>query len=419
MTDFWTRHLETFSASERELLPIFQAIEARAFRNQARVMQAFQTHRISEYHLQGTFGYGHDDAGREALEAVFAQALGGEAALVRPHLASGTHAIAAALFGCLRPGQELLFVSGHPYDTLEEVVGVRGNNDCGNLKDWGVHYREVDIRDYAEPAEAPWDQWLRPETRVVQIQRSRGYNWRSSLPIAQIEQIIQAVKSRRPEMIVFVDNCYGEFVEEREPCHVGADLMAGSLIKNPGGGLVPTGGYVCGREDLIEKVACRIFAPGMGRELGATMGFNRLAFQGFFMAPHVVSQSLKGAVLTAHVLAERGIQVSPTAEEPRTDIIQALRFEDRARLISFCQAVQQACPIDAYVTPEPACSPGYEDQVIMAAGTFAEGSTIELSADGPLRPPYVGYLQGGLSYEHCKLALASMLNHLAGQMPTL
>ncbi|PIQ27189.1 MAG: aluminum resistance family protein [Comamonadaceae bacterium CG12_big_fil_rev_8_21_14_0_65_59_15] len=414
MSEFWTRHLETLSQLERELASVFQGIEERAFINQARVLQAFQDHRIGEHHLQGSYGYGHDDLGREALEAVFAQALGGEAALVRPHLASGTHAIASALFGCLRPGQELLFVTGHPYDTLEEVVGVRGEGNPGSLMDWGVKYREVDIRDFASPAEAPWEEWLRPETTVVQIQRSRGYNWRSSIPIAQIAEIVKAVKACRPDMIVFVDNCYGEFVEEREPCHVGADLIAGSLIKNPGGGLVPCGGYVCGREDLIEKVACRVFAPGMGRELGATLGFNRLAFQGFFLAPHVVSQSLKGAVLTAHALAKAGIQVSPAADEPRTDIIQALRFEERDKLVAFCRAIQQACPIDAYVTPEPAASPGYGDEVIMAAGTFAEGSTIELSADGPLRPPYVGYLQGGLAYAHNKLALASLLNHFGG-----
>ncbi len=411
MTDFWTRHLPTLSALERELAPVFAGVEERAFLNHARVLQAFHEHHIGEHHLHGSYGYGHDDLGREALESVFAQVLGGEAALVRPHIASGTHAIASALFGVLRPGQELLFVTGHPYDTLEEVVGVRGEGDRGSLKDWGVKYREVDVRDYADPVDAPWDEWLRPETRLVQIQRSRGYSWRSSIPVAQIAEIVKAVKSRRPDIVVFVDNCYGEFVETQEPCHVGADLMAGSLIKNPGGGLVPTGGYVCGREDLIEKVACRVFTPGMGRELGATMGFNRLAFQGFFLAPHVVSQSLKGAILTAHALAKTGLQVSPAADEARTDIIQALRFESREKLITFCQAIQAACPIDSYVRPEPARSPGYGDEVIMAAGTFAEGSSIELSADGPLREPFVGYLQGGLAYSHNKLALASLLNH--------
>lgn len=413
MTDFWTPHLQTLAHLERELAPIFAEIEERAVLNQARVLAAFRTQRIGEHHLQGSYGYGHDDLGRAALEAVFAQVLGGEAALVRPHLASGTHAIAAALFGCLRPGQELLFVTGHPYDTLEEVVGLRGQANMGSLKDWGIQYRQVDVRDYPTPNEAPWEQWLRPETAVVQIQRSRGYSWRSSISIAQIATIVQAVKRLRPDIIVFVDNCYGEFVETQEPCHVGADLIAGSLIKNPGGGIVPCGGYVCGREDLIEKVACRVFAPGMGRALGATLGFNRLAFQGFFLAPHVVSQALKGAVLTAHALARMGIQVSPTAEEARTDIIQALRFETRERLITFCRAIQEACPIDAHLVPVPAVSPGYGDEVIMAAGTFAEGSTIELSADGPLRPPYVGYLQGGLAYTHHKLALANLLNYFA------
>lgn len=391
------------------LQPVFDALAQREVRNQARVLAAFQTERIGEHHLQGTYGYGHDDLGRDALEQVYARVFGAEAALVRPHIASGTHAITAALFGVLRPGDELLFVTGHPYDTLEEVVGVRGEQNVGSLKDWGVRYREVDLRDYDTPQDCPWEQWLRPETRLVMIQRSRGYSWRRSIPIAEIEQIIATVKGLRPEILVFVDNCYGEFVEEQEPCAVGADLMAGSLIKNPGGGLVPTGGYVAGREALIEKVACRVFAPGMGRSGGATMGFNRLAFQGLFMAPHTVSEALKGAILTASVLSEAGFTVSPTPTEARTDIIQAIQLGSREKLVRFCQAIQRACPIDAYVTPEPFQSHGYFHEVIMAAGTFAEGSSIELSADGPLREPFVAYLQGGLNYSHCRLALLSLL----------
>lgn len=404
-----THWLEAIQAEESALSERFAQVEARELRNQARVLDAFQTHRISEYHLQGTYGYGHDDGGREALEAVYATVFGAEAALVRPQVASGTHAITAALFGMLRPGDELLFVTGHPYDTLEEVVGVRGDRNRGSLRDWGVGYREVDIRDHADPADCPWDAWLKPETRVVMIQRSRGYSWRSSIPVDLIARIIQDVKARRPEIYVFVDNCYGEFVEEREPTAVGADLIAGSLIKNPGGGIVPTGGYIAGREELIERVACRVFAPGMGRSAGATLGFTRLAMQGFFLAPHVVTQALKGGMMASHMLARQGFSVSPTAAEARTDIIQAIRFGSREKLIKFCQAIQKACPIDAYVTPEPYRTPGYHDEVIMAAGTFAEGSTIELSADGPLREPFVGYLQGGLSYAHAKLGLARVL----------
>ncbi|MBF2055219.1 MAG: methionine gamma-lyase family protein [Candidatus Sericytochromatia bacterium] len=403
--------LHWLEAQSAPLKSIFDAIATRELQNQARVLAAFQEERIGEHHLQGTYGYGHDDIGRDALENVYARVFGAEAALVRPHIASGTHAITAALFGVLRPGDELLFVTGHPYDTLEEVVGVRGDQNVGSLQDWGVKYREVDVRDYISPQDCPWEDWLRPETRLVMIQRSRGYSWRRAIPVAEIEQIVQTVKGLRPEILVFVDNCYGEFVEDCEPCAVGADLMAGSLIKNPGGGLVPTGGYVAGREDLIEKVACRVYAPGMGRSGGATQGFTRLAFQGFFMAPHTVAEALKGAVLTAHVLSQVGFSVSPEASAARTDIIQAVQLGSRENLVGFCQAIQRACPIDAYVTPEPFQSHGYFHEVIMAAGTFAEGSSIELSADGPLRDPFVAYLQGGLSFSHCRLALLSLLKH--------
>lgn len=405
--------LDLINRYERELAPLFERYMHYEFVNQQRVLNAFQEHRVGEHHLHGTHGYGHDDLGRETLEKIFAQVVGAEAALVRPHIASGTHAITAALFGMLRPNDELLFITGHPYDTLEEVVGVRGENNMGSLKDWGVHYREVDVRDYADAPSCPWETWLKPETRVVMIQRSRGYSWRSSLFIAQIEALIQEVKSRRPDIYVFVDNCYGEFVEDKEPCAVGADLIAGSLIKNPGGGIVPTGGYVAGKAELIERVACRVFAPGMGSSAGATMGFNRLAFQGLFLAPHTVSQALQGTSLTAKVLQGLGFTVSPEPEEHRTDIIQAIRFGSPEKLVQFCQSIQKACPIDSYVSPEPYATEGYHDEVVMAAGTFSEGSTIELSADGPLRAPYIGYLQGGLSYTHCKIAALYLQQLLA------
>lgn len=394
---------------EQALAPVFARLEERETFHQARVLSAFQAERVSEHHLHGTHGYGHDDMGRETLEAVYARVFGAEAALVRPHIASGTHAITAALFGMLRPGDELLFVTGHPYDTLEEVVGVRGDQNMGSLKDWGIAYREVDIRDYENVADCPWDSWLQPQTRVVMIQRSRGYSWRSAVPVAQIAEVVKAVKARSPERWVFVDNCYGEFTEPQEPCSVGVDLIAGSLIKNPGGGLVPTGGYLAGRQALIERAACRVYAPGMGASAGATLQFNRLAFQGFFLAPHTVKQALKGAVLAAYAMSKAGFEVSPAAESERTDIIQAIRFGNRERLIKFCQTIQTICPIDAYVRPEPYRTEGYFDEVIMAAGTFAEGSTIELSADAPLREPFAGYLQGGLSYSHCRLAVASLL----------
>lgn len=407
------RLMAALASAETTLEPLFRILYEREFQIQQRVLQAFQEHRISEHHLQGTSGYGHDDIGRTALEAVFAQIFGAEAGLVRPHLVSGTHALAAALFGVLRPGDELLFVTGHPYDTLEEVVGIRGNGRMGSLKDWQVAYREVDVRDYPTPAKAPWDSWLKRSTRMVMIQRSRGYSWRRSIPITEIGEIVKQVKAIRPDVLIMVDNCYGELVEAHEPCHVGADLIAGSLIKNPGGGIVPTGGYVCGREELIEQVACRLYAPGIGRAGGATLDFNRVAFQGIFMAAHTVAQSLQGAMLAAYMFAQHGLDVSPGPLDRRTDIIQAIRFGERQCLIDFCHRIQQASPIDSYVQPIPYQVAGYADEVIMAAGTFAEGSSIELSADGPLREPYIGYLQGGLSYAHCKLALVNVLQAMS------
>ena len=404
--------IEWLSSLEPDLTSVFQGIEERALVNQDRVLSAYQDHRVSEHHLQGTFGYGHDDLGRDTLENIFAHIFGAEAALVRPHIASGTHAISSVLFGVLRPGDELLFITGHPYDTLEEVVGLRGTPGIGSLKDWGVTYREVDIRDFDSLDEIPWTDWLRDNTKMVMIQRSRGYSWRRSVALSDIQTLATQLKALRSDVVLFVDNCYGEFVETQEPGHVGADIMAGSLIKNPGGGLVTTGAYVCGRQDLIDKVACRVYAPGMGASGGATLNFNRMAYQGFFMAPHTVSQSLKGAVLAAYALSKKGLDVSPKFDEGRTDIIQALRFGERDKLVAFCQAIQKACPIDSYVTPIPDKVDGYGDEIIMAAGTFAEGSSIELSADGPLREPYVGYLQGGLSYPHCKLAVASIIADL-------
>lgn len=413
MTTVTPLHIQTaIQTAEASLQPHFKNLAEREFAIQKRVLQAFQDHRISEHHLQGTSGYGHDDIGREALEALFAQIMGAEAGLVRPHIVSGTHAIAAALFGILRPADELLFVTGHPYDTLEEVIGIRGNGHMGSLKDWRVDYREVDVRDYPSPAQAPWSEWLKPQTRMVMIQRSRGYSWRRPIPVAEIGQMVQQIKTLRPDIVVMVDNCYGELVEVQEPCHVGADLIAGSLIKNPGGGIVPTGGYVCGRADLIEQVACRVYAPGIGRAGGATLDFNRVAFQGIFMAAHTVTQSLQGALLASDVFHQCGLDVSPGPLEARTDIIQAIRFGERQRLIDFCHGIQQSSPIDSYVQPIPYQVAGYADDVIMAAGTFAEGSSIELSADGPLREPFIGYLQGGLNYSHCKLALEKVLQAL-------
>ncbi|MDB5096498.1 MAG: aluminum resistance protein [Cyanobacteria bacterium RYN_339] len=388
-------------AAEAALHPVWARLDAVAHHNTAKVLDAFQEERVGDHHFAGTTGYGHDDLGREILEKVFARIFKAEAALVRGQFASGTHAISTALFGVLRPGMELLYVTGHPYDTLEEVIGLRGEGQ-GSLMEWGVKYREVELG--ADLVAA-----LKPETQVIGIQRSRGYAWRPSLTMAEIGDMIAKLKGARPDLIVFVDNCYGEFTEETEPLEHGADLIAGSLIKNPGGGIVPMGGYVAGRADLIHGCACRFTAPGIGAAGGASLDMNRLLYQGLFLAPHVVGQALKGATLAAKVFADLGYDVSPRWDETRTDIIQAVKFGDADRLVAFCRGIQQASPINSYVTPIPDVVPGYGDAVVMAGGTFIEGSTIELSADGPLRPPFVAYLQGGLNYSHCRIGVLRSL----------
>ena len=397
--------------AERALLPTWQALEPVRHHNQQKVLDAFIRHGIGEQHFAGTTGYGHGDLGREALESVFADVLGAESALVRSQFASGTHAIAVALFGALKPGDELLYVTGHPYDTLEEVIGLRGTGQ-GSLLEWGVTYREIELAQDGSLDLPKILASLSPETRVVAFQRSRGYAWRPSIDVDQLEQAIALVKQTRPDVVVFVDNCYGEFTEMREPCDVGADLVAGSLIKNPGGGIVPMGGYVAGRTDLVERAACRLTAPGIGREGGATLDANRLMFQGLFLAPHVVGEAIKAATLAAACFQSLGYPVDPSPHGKRTDIIQAIRFGDAAKLVAFCEAIQLASPVHAYVKPIPDVVPGYEDRVVMAGGTFIEGSTLELSADGPLREPYVAYFQGGLTYSHARIAIYRAIRNL-------
>lgn len=384
--------------------PDLTRIEALVDANTAKVLQAFIDNRIGEEHLAGTNGYGHDDLGREALERVYAQVFRAEAALVRPHFASGTHAIATALFGCLKPGDELVAIAGPPYDTLEEVIGIREEGQ-GSLMDWGVGYTEIPLKDDGRVDVATAVAALGPRSRVALIQRSRGYTWRSSLEIATLAPLIQRLKAQKPDLICLVDNCYGEFTELSEPIEAGADLVAGSLIKNPGAGIVPCGGYIAGREDLVERSACRLYAPGIGRAGGATLDFTRWALQGLFMAPHVVGEALKGAIYAAHLFQELGYAVSPGPDDPRTDIIQAIRLGSPDKLLRFCGAIQASSPVGAYVRPIADVVPGYGDHVVMAAGTFVEGSTVELSADGPLREPYIAYLQGGLSFSHVKWAL--------------
>ena len=395
--------LKTLQPSEQALFSIFYAIDSQVKVNISRILAAFRIHKVGTHHFAGVSGYGHDDLGRQTLDQVFATLVEAEAAAVRVQFVSGTHAITCALFGVLRPGDELLAVTGAPYDTLEEVIGVRGNGH-GSLKDFGISYRELPLTtketvDWAGLATA-----IRPQTKMVLIQRSCGYSWRASLSIDDIGKIVRSVKAQNPETVCFVDNCYGEFVETREPTAVGADLMAGSLIKNPGGTIVTTGGYVAGQADLVEAATCRLTSPGIGSSGGATLNQNRLLFQGLFLAPQMVGEALKGNYLLAQTFSQLGYAVNPGLEAPQRDVIQAIRLEDPDKLVAFCRAVQQHSPVEAYVAPVPAAMPGYDSQLVMAGGTFIDGSTSELSADGPLRPPYVVYCQGGTHWTHVAIA---------------
>ena len=373
-----------------------------------RVLRAMQAERIGAQHFAPSTGYGYGDAGRDALQRVFARVLGAERAIVRPQIVSGTHALAIGLFGLLRPGDRLLSAAGKPYDTLEQVIGIRSPVD-GSLADLGVSYDQVELcadgsADIPAIASA-----IREETRVVLVQRSRGYAWRPSLSLADIAAICDAVHRANKKTAVLVDNCYGEFTCEAEPLSAGADVVIGSLIKNPGGGLAPTGGYIAGRDDLIERIAARLTSPGIGDEVGSYAASYQPFYQGLFLAPHAVSQSLMGAALLARLFAGDGYAVHPAYDAPRSDIIQAIRLETPERLIAFCQAVQKASPVDSYALPEPWDMPGYAHQVIMAAGTFVSGASIELSADAPVLPPYIAYWQGGLTYAHARLAAGEAL----------
>ncbi|MGG3858017.1 methionine gamma-lyase family protein [Metabacillus fastidiosus] len=399
---------------EEQIKEIHAAIDRRIEANQFRVLKSFQSHRVSDSHFIPTTGYGYDDMGRDTLEEIYAEVLGGEAGLVRPQIISGTHAISTSLFGVLRPGDELIYITGKPYDTLEEIVGIRGNAS-GSLKDFHIDYQTVDLKTDGTVDFDSVKAAISSKTKVIGIQRSKGYATRPSFTIAEIKKMIDFVKSIKEDVIVFVDNCYGEFVEELEPCHVGADLMAGSLIKNPGGGIVKTGGYIVGKEEYVEACGYRLTSPGIGREAGASLYSLQEMYQGFFLAPHVVGQSLKGAVFTAAILEKLGLNTNPSWDSVRTDLIQSVQFENADMMVAFCQAIQYASPINSHVTPYPSYMPGYEDDVIMAAGTFIQGASIELTADGPIRPPYVAYVQGGLTYSHVKIAVCSAIDSIIEQ----
>ncbi len=398
-----------FQSIEPKLQAPFQRIASIEEANQFKVIEAFRTHRISEAHLQGSTGYGYGDKGRDDLDKVYADIFHTEDALVRSQIVSGTQALALCLYGILRPGDEVVAITGKPYDTLEEVIGIRGEAGNGSLKDFGISYGQVDLLDDGKIDLAGIQKRVTPATKMVMLQRSRGYAYRNALTIAALDEAIAVVKAISPDIIVMVDNCYGEFVEDREPTDVGADIIAGSLIKNPGGGLAQTGGYLAGRADLIEKCAYRLTTPGLGKEVGASQENNRLMYQGIFMAPHIVAESLKGAVLCAAVMEALGFETSPGVDDIRSDIIQAVKLNDREKLIQFCRGIQMGAPIDSFVSPEPWDMPGYESQVIMAAGAFVGGASIELSADAPCIPPYVVYMQGGLTYRHVKYGLMTVV----------
>ncbi|HHW56618.1 MAG TPA: methionine gamma-lyase family protein [Clostridia bacterium] len=403
--------IDLIENAEIDCYPIFQKIDKIAEYNQYKVLYHFQKNKLSDIHFNGTTGYGYGDIGRDTIEKIYAGIFGIDDALVRPQIVSGTHAIAITLFGNLKPNEELISACGRPYDTLEEVIGIKGEGR-GSLKEYGVIYKEVPLLKDGEIDIENVKRAITPKTKMVMIQRSKGYDYRKSLKIEDIERAIYEIKSVKEDVIVFVDNCYGEFTETKEPTEVGADIMAGSLIKNAGGGIAPTGGYVVGKKELVENAAYKLYAPGIGKEVGPSLDLNRLILQGLFFAPQVVGQALKGAVLLAKIMSDLGYEVTPKYDEERTDIVQAIKFKTAEELISFIQGIQMGSPVDSHVIPEPWDMPGYQDKVIMAAGGFIQGSSIELSADAPIREPYIAYVQGGLTYPQVKLAIAIALNNI-------
>ncbi len=402
--------LEFASGIEDGLKERFQEIDRIAEYNQLKVIKAMQDNRVNADCFHFASGYGYDDVGRDTLEAVYASLFHTESALVRPQVTCGTHALALALGANLRPGDELLSAGGKPYDTLEEVIGIRPSS--GSLAEYGISYRQVDLLNDGTFDFDGIRNGINDKTKMVTIQRSKGYQTRPSFSVSQIGEVIRFVKEINPEIICMVDNCYGEFVEESEPSDLGADMVVGSLIKNPGGGLAPIGGYIAGRKDLIEACGYRLTSPGLGKEVGASLGVMQSFYQGLFLAPVVVASALKGAVLAANIYERLGFKVVPDGTENRHDIIQAVELGTAEGVIAFCKGIQAAAPVDSYVTPEPWAMPGYDSDVIMAAGAFVQGSSIELSADGPIKPPYAVYFQGGLTWPHAKLGILMSLEYL-------
>jgi cystathionine beta-lyase family protein involved in aluminum resistance len=386
---------------EKEIEEIFKHIDEIKEYNQYKVLKVMQDAKISDMHFNWNTGYGYDDAGREAIEKVYANLFKTEDAIVRPTIVNGTHALTLCLTGIMRPNDEIVSATARPYDTLEEVIGIRGEGK-GSLKEFGVTYKQVDFKPNGEVDLELLAQSITEKTKMVYIQRSTGYSWRNALMIKDIKKIVETAKAIKPDVICMIDNCYGEFLDIIEPTEVGVDIMAGSLIKNPGGGLALTGGYIVGRKDLIELIAYRMTSPGIGKECGLTFGLTRSMFQGLFMAPKVVSEAIKGSIFCARLFEKLGYEVAPKCNENRSDIIQSIKMGNPESVIAFCQGIQAAAPVDAFVTPEPWDMPGYDSPVIMAAGAFVQGSSIELSADAPIKEPYIVYFQGGLTYEHAK-----------------
>lgn len=393
---------------------VFSKIEEVREYNQLRVLQAFRNARFAEAHLGATTGYGYDDIGREKIEQMYAEIFGAEAAYVRIQVTCGTQILVACLFGILKPGEEMLAVTGRPYDTLASALGVEKKEEefTGSLLDYGMKYNEVQLLPDGSPDLEAIKAAIKPETKVVFLQKSKGYTSRRCLRAEDIKAVVDLVKGIREDIIVFVDNCYGEFVEKQEPCALGADLCAGSLIKNAGGGICPSGAYVAGRKELVERVAERVTAPGLGSHVGPSLGFNRQIAQGLFMAPHVVAEAMKGAVFAAKLLEMAGCRCEPASDDLRGDIVQSVAFPDEQQMVNFCRKVQSCSPVDSFVSPEPWDMPGYDAQVVMAAGAFVQGASIELSADGPIKPPYLVYMQGGLVFEQVKLAVMMAVSEM-------
>ncbi|MGN0026739.1 methionine gamma-lyase family protein [Clostridium sp.] len=404
---------ELYKKALNDVEEVFSSYDEIREYNQLKVLKAFQEERISESHFTNSSGYGYDDIGRDSLDKVYARVFNTESALVRPHFVNGTHAIGCALMGNLRTGDTMVCISGAPYDTLHNIIGISGKENIGSLREYGVNYKQVDLKNGKFDLDKIKEVLLEDKTiKLVHIQRSTGYGWRNSFLVSELEEVIKFVKEIRNDVIVFVDNCYGEFIDYVEPTDVGADLIAGSLIKNIGGGIAPTGGYIAGKSKYVEQAAYRLTTPGIGGECGSTFGVVRQLYQGLFLAPHIAMEAVKGAVFCSRIMELAGFEVLPKYNEKRSDIIQAIKFGDKDKLIQFCKGIQKGSPIDSFVECEPWAMPGYSDEVIMAAGAFIQGSSIELSADAPIREPYIAYLQGGLTFDHAKIGIMISLNNI-------